>query len=81
MHVQTAQQNWQKHGFVVLPGYLTATDLAAASAERDVVFPSPTDSMARRTHDGSAISATSSNASLPSRSSARNCACLRYIRV
>lgn len=43
-----AAQDWRKHGFVILPGYLPGEVLRPAVAELDLLFPS-----ARGFHDGS----------------------------
>jgi hypothetical protein len=39
MDVDRIAQEWQAHGFVILPGYIPAGELAAAMGELEVVFP------------------------------------------
>ncbi|WFE41989.1 phytanoyl-CoA dioxygenase family protein [Micromonospora sp. WMMD998] len=41
MDVDTVRDEWQRNGFVVLPGYLPASDLAPALGELESMFPSP----------------------------------------
>jgi hypothetical protein len=39
MDVDRIAQEWQAHGFVILPGYIPAGELAPAMGELEVVFP------------------------------------------
>jgi hypothetical protein len=39
MDVDRMAREWQIHGFVILPGYIPAGELAAAMGELRVVFP------------------------------------------
>ncbi|WP_405090909.1 hypothetical protein OG767_26035 [Micromonospora sp. NBC_01392] len=40
MSFDAARDEWLSHGFVTLPGYLPAADLAPALGELDTMFPS-----------------------------------------
>ncbi|WP_422750866.1 phytanoyl-CoA dioxygenase family protein [Micromonospora sp. WMMD1219] len=41
MDFEAIRDEWQTHGFVILPGYIPPADLAPALGELDTMFPSP----------------------------------------
>lgn len=41
MDIKSIAQDWQNHGFVVLPGYIPSDELATALGELEQVFPTP----------------------------------------
>ncbi len=43
MDIETAITTWKQHGFVVLPGYLSGDELAAAGDDLEVMFPTASD--------------------------------------
>jgi hypothetical protein len=43
MHLQEAALHWNKHGYAVLPGFVSPVDIAAAQAGLGEVFPTADD--------------------------------------
>lgn len=72
MLLDDAKRAWHRDGFVILPGYLPAEELAPALGELDLCFPSADGFTTAAT-----AGATSSRGSTTFPSPARNSACSR----